>query len=108
MKKLITLLSVITAGFALSPMSADARPSHSHSRPASVVYVSGYASCGSPIYMKKVFSHYDRYGRAVYTYHRHVVTRRDHRRPAISYYNGRRGGNRVALHTPFGSVRIRR
>jgi len=82
MKKIITLLSIVTAGFSLSPMNADARsPINDHlRRPASVVYVSGYTTSGSPIYMKKVFSHYDRYGRAVYTYHRHFVNRRDHRR----------------------------
>lgn len=60
---LTTLLAcLMTVGMVAQ---ADARPRH-HQQ--TVIYVSGYQSCGTPIYTEKRFCGYNRWGRPIWDY----------------------------------------
>jgi len=65
MKKIITYISILTVGLIATSSSAEAR---TYKRGYNVTYVSGHQHCGTPIYTKKSFSHYDRLGKAIFTY----------------------------------------
>ena len=67
MKKILTYLSILTVGLLTATNSAEAR---TYSHGYNIAYVSGYQHCGTPIYTKKIFTHYDRYGKAIFKYHR--------------------------------------
>lgn len=65
MKKILTYISIISAGLFISTSSAEAKK---YTPGYNTTYVSGYYACGTPIYTKKIFTHYDRLGRAVFSY----------------------------------------
>ncbi|BCX47690.1 hypothetical protein HAHE_15980 [Haloferula helveola] len=103
MKHLLTLLTVIGAGFVAAP-DAEARP-HQHNS-CSTTYVSGHTSCGCPIYTQRYVAYYDRFGRAIYRYQtlpvnhhcRHRVVRQPQcHTPQPRYQNSRytRSGVRI-------------
>lgn len=95
MKKIITYLSIITVGL-LTTSSAEAR---TYSPGYNITYVSGYQHCGTPIYTKKVFSHYNSYGKAIFKYHKvlsKVRTGYTNRRGKSVYTPARRQTNRYA------------
>jgi hypothetical protein len=62
MKKALGLIAFAVA--ALSGLSATAEAGHS----SSSTYVSGYTSCGTPIYTQRILVGYDRYQRPIYQY----------------------------------------
>jgi hypothetical protein len=82
-------------------LQSDARPHRGHYN--APVYVSGYRSCGTPIYQQRYISHYRRCGTPVWVV-RHVAPPRHHyHRPPVyvapvpvcppPYYGGHpRGG----------------
>lgn len=71
MKKIITYITVITSAFALSTTAAEAQTrSHKGHVPAKVHQSSNYITV-----LKKVFSHYDRHGHAIYS-NRKVIVRK--------------------------------
>lgn len=66
MKAIITVLSVAVLALLGTTTQAEAR---SHRKaPASHTYVSGYRSCGTPIYTQKYFVGYDQCGHAIWRY----------------------------------------
>ncbi len=85
MKKILTYISIVSAGLFISTNTATAKkysPGHNSS------YVSGHYKCGTPIFTKKIFSHYDRFGRAVFRYLRITPKLRAHTpRKRIAYTN---------------------
>jgi len=118
MKKVVTLFAVLAALFAYVPQSVEARSSTS--RISVSTYVSGYSSCGCPIYTKRVLSHYNRYGRPVYNYYHQAVNHRckNHRVNGVRYfsksnaarYSGnsgyrKRGSSRGSSYSRRGSYR---
>jgi hypothetical protein len=92
---------IITAAIAAlallgSAPQGDARPHRGH--PSNQVHVSGYRSCGTPIYQQRYISHYQRCGTPVWRT-RHVAPPRGYSyrapvcRPALPvcpppYYGG--------------------
>lgn len=68
MRKLLATATVAIAAFFATPTDADAGIHVSIG--SSHTYVSGYASCGCPIYTKRVFRGYDCNRRPVYSYYR--------------------------------------
>lgn len=68
MKSLLATALAILAGFLATPDTAEAgihlRAGSGHT------YVSGHASCGCPIYTKRVIRSYDCYNRPIYSYYR--------------------------------------
>lgn len=99
MKKLFTTLAVAAAAVVMLPQASEARSHRSCEQ--SYTYVSGYMACGTPIYTKRVFCHYDRYGRPVYDYVRipskHHYNRSGYHGQSAKYarsYAEVRGGNR--------------
>lgn len=74
MKKFLSILLAVLAGFIVIPQQAEAR----HSCEPEYVYVSGYTGCGCPIYTKRVVSRYDYYGRPIYSYYNLPVNHRCH------------------------------
>lgn len=62
MKKALGMIAIAVA--TLSALSATAEAGHSSAR----IFVSGYTTCGEPIYSEQVFVGYDGYGRALYQY----------------------------------------
>jgi len=64
-KTLITAAIAALAMIAATP-AAEAHPQRGHSK--SHVYVSGYRSCGTPIYTERYFTRYDRRGYPVWGY----------------------------------------
>lgn len=91
MKKILTYLSILTAAFLFTPNSAEARP-HSH---GSTTYVSGYSSCGCPMYTKKVFVRHGQCGTPIYSYFRLASKCNCHKKSYRSnnHYNSHRGYN---------------
>lgn len=68
MKKLLaTAATVLVTTFAL-PSTAEAGVSLSIG--SEYTYVSGHASCGSPIYTKRIVRGFDRFRKPIYSYHR--------------------------------------
>lgn len=61
MKTIATTLAIAALVLLGAAPQADARP-HRSSR----VYISGYRSCGTPIYMERYFIGYDRCGNPVW------------------------------------------
>ena len=78
MKKILTYLSVLSTAFLFTPNTAEAQ----HCSSGTTTYISGYTSCGSPIYTQKIFLRYDCYGRPVYTYRSLPVV---YRQPVVHY-----------------------
>jgi len=63
-KTIATTLAIAALALLGAAPQADARPHHSsHS---SRVYISGYRSCGTPVYMERYFIGYDRCGNPVW------------------------------------------
>ncbi len=92
MKKLIATLTAIFISLIATPEEAVA--GH-HPIGHSYTYHSGYASCGSPIYTKRIIASYDRYHRPVYRYYRLPIRQsyRTTRYTNNNYYN--RASSRV-------------
>lgn len=68
MKSLLATALAILAGLMATPNTAEAGV---HLRVGSGhTYVSGHASCGCPIYTKRVIRSYDYYNRPIYSYYR--------------------------------------
>jgi len=88
MKKLLMLLTVLAAGVIAAP-SVEARPYHNH---GTQTYVSGYTSCGCPIYKQRYIVRYDHCGNPIYAYrvlpvsHGHSCHRNSYR--SNNYYHG--------------------
>lgn len=62
MKKALGIFAFAVASLSVFPATAQA----GHS--SSTTYVSGYTSCGTPIYTQRVLVGYDRYRRPIYQY----------------------------------------
>ncbi|MFD2158747.1 hypothetical protein ACFSW8_07555 [Rubritalea tangerina] len=73
MKTLFYPVFVFALAAFFAPQALEARSCSSHS---SYTYVSGYTSCGCPIYTKRVVRYYDCHGHPVYGYYRQPVTHR--------------------------------
>lgn len=129
MKIVIATLAIIVGLIALSHNAEARSPKHCGS---SYTYRSGHASCGCPIYTKRIIASYDCYQRPIYRYcgvpivHRchnkrnyyhssygnyhnnHHLTR--YRNHYSSRYAHHRYGSRYRSHhgfrTSFGNVRI--
>jgi hypothetical protein len=65
MKQLLLAITVAAAGWLGSTTSAEA-DIFGHRKVNVSVWVSGYAPCGDPIYVQRVFVGYDRYGDPVF------------------------------------------
>ncbi len=130
MKIVIATLAIIVGLFALSHNAEARSPKHCGS---SYTYRSGHASCGCPIYTKRIVSGYDCYNRPIYRYcgvpivHR-CNNKHGHYRSSYSRYHnnhyslnryrshygsryahhryGSRYGGHYGFRTSFGSVRI--
>jgi len=88
MKKIITYLSILTIGLIATSNSAEAR---TYSRGYHTTYISGYLHCGTPIYTKKIFSHYNNIGKAIFTYSRITPKKHSYSSPRkVSYSTSRR------------------
>lgn len=101
------MLTLVTAFLAMGlTTQAEAR----HAR--STVYVSGYRSCGTPIYTMRYLVGYDHCGRPIWRYR--TVIRNEYNRPHDRYYgqscrNNRGGysryyrdsGRRVSIYARF-------
>ncbi|MGJ8725448.1 MAG: hypothetical protein ACSHYB_12895 [Roseibacillus sp.] len=68
MKKLLTTIAAVLVGFVATPNTAEAGVHISIG--TGYTYVSGRASCGCPIYTKRVVRGYDGYRRPIYSYYR--------------------------------------
>jgi hypothetical protein len=113
MKSSILITTAIAAlGLLGTTPSAEARPHHRHS--SSHVYISGYRSCGTPVYKEKYLIGYDRCGYPVWGYRivsppvRYCPPPRDYyySRPAVCpppnpYYYGNRPRNGVVISGAF-------
>jgi len=111
----ITTIFVSLAGFA---EKAEAKSYH-HPIGHSYVYISGYTSCGYPMYTKRVIVGYDCYHRPIYKYYKIPVSHgykgcgtkvcykpKPHKvHVGHSYRTGRSG---VTIRGRHGSVSIRR
>ncbi len=98
MKKIISYITVIASAFVLSTNAAEAKPHQGHSaqkaHPSSK-YISVY---------KKVFSHYDRHGHAIYTYKKVTIRKNN------THYNSNRKNYSSKPHcvTSYNQVTTRR
>ncbi len=72
MKTLLTLSVALIGFLGIGAGEVEARHYHQNGN----VYVSGYLSCGTPIYSQRVFTGYDRCGYPVYVVRRVTVPRR--------------------------------
>ncbi|MEM9080718.1 MAG: hypothetical protein AAGC74_08525 [Verrucomicrobiota bacterium] len=92
MKRILATIAVTAAAFLALPNTAEAGVRVSIG--TTHTYVSGHASCGCPIYTKRVFRGYDCYRRPIYNYYRQPFQRRancrshGHRSHGRVYYNG--------------------
>ena len=91
MKTLITTIATVFISLVSLPQKAEAGSfpiGHSYT------YHSGYASCGSPIFTKRVIASYDRYHRPVYRYYTLPINKsfRSTRYSSSRFYN--RGSSR--------------
>ena len=85
MKSWITTLAVAAIAFLGATPNAEARQ-HRHRHAESYIYVSGYRSCGTPIYSERYLVGYDRWGHPIWK-HRKVKAPRHYRRaPQPRYY----------------------
>ena len=98
MKKILTYLSILIASLMATSNSAEAR---TYSRGYNTTYISGYQHCGTPIYTKKVFSHYNKIGKAIFTYSRIISKQYSHHSPRKVSYPTRR----VVKHNSYNSNR---
>lgn len=89
MKTVFTAFAIAAVALLGSTTQAEAR---SHKAPASYTYISGYRSCGTPIYTQKYFIGYDHCGRPLWGY-RIVSPPRYHRAPEPRYDYPVRGGH---------------
>lgn len=96
MKKIFTYISIITAAFLFAANSAEAR-TYPY---GGITYISGYASCGSPIYTKKVIVNHDRYGKPVYKYYSipFVSKHKNYSRNTYNRHSSYRGKNYYSSH----------
>ncbi len=110
MKKLITTFAVAALAMLAAAPLAEARSYRgSHS---SHTYVSGYRSCGTPIYTERYVRYIDRRGYPVWGYRTVAYTSRHYSAPRPRYYHApvcpppryhhgsRRSG--VTIHGSFG------
>lgn len=111
MKSWITTLAIAMLALAGATPQADAR-SHRGYESSSRVYISGYRSCGTPIYTERYLIGYDRCGDPVWKYR--VVSGPRHYRsaprpryysapvcpPPRPYHEGYRNGG-VTIHGSF-------
>lgn len=67
MKTAFTAFAIAALAIAGTASRADAQ-SHCGRAPSSYTYISGYRSCGTPIYTQKYFVGYDHCGRAIWKY----------------------------------------
>ena len=65
MKKILLALTVVAAGWLGATTPAEAGI-FGHKKARVEIWVSGYAPCGDPIYVQRVFVGYDRYGDPVF------------------------------------------
>ena len=68
MKKLLTSLAAVLIAVVVTPTTAEANVRLSIG--SGYTYVSGHASCGCPIYTKRIVRSFDRFNRPVYNYYR--------------------------------------
>ena len=70
MKKLLSTTMIAALAMIVAAPLADARPHHrgKHRYDNSYVYISGYRSCGTPIYKERYVRHYKRCGTPVWGY----------------------------------------
>ncbi|WP_143157579.1 MULTISPECIES: hypothetical protein [Rubritalea] len=87
MKTISTLLALLAMVLVYQPSEAQAGRYDT----SIYTYVSGYASCGCPLYTKRVFARYDRYGRPVYTYYSQPIVHRCGQGAAIRVQYGNYG-----------------
>lgn len=90
MKKLLTTLAAVLVGFVAAPNTAEAGVHISIG--SGHTYVSSRASCGCPIYTKRVVRGYDNYRRPIYSYYRQPFKcgcRTSYRAPVRHGYNSR-------------------
>ncbi|MFC0020126.1 hypothetical protein AAFN60_03055 [Roseibacillus persicicus] len=85
MKKLLATIAAAIVGFIATPNTAEAGVHISFGSGSS--YVSGRASCGCPIYTKRVVRGYDCYRRPIYSYVRvpFNCNCRSHRAPVVRH-----------------------
>jgi len=74
MKTLLSTLSAIALSLTVMPTTAEAGVKVRIG--SSKTYVSGYASCGTPIYTKRVVRGFNRYHKPIYSYHRQPIYRK--------------------------------
>lgn len=67
MKTWITTFAIAALTLCASTSITEARPHH-RSQGSSHIYVSGYRSCGTPIYTERILVGYDRCGYPVWRY----------------------------------------
>lgn len=92
MKKILTYLSVLSTAFLFTPNTAEAQ----HCSSGTTTYISGYTSCGSPMYTQRILVSYDCYGRPIYTYRSLPVV---YRQPVV-HYSHRNSYQPVRHYTP--------
>lgn len=86
MKSWITTFAVAALALAGASTSAEARPHRGHEI-SSHVYISGYRSCGTPIYTEKYLVGYTRRGYPIWRYRVVEAPRRYYRpEPRPRYY----------------------
>lgn len=86
MKKILATIAAALVGFVATPNTAEAGVHISIG--SGYTYVSGHASCGCPIYTKRVVRGYDCYRRPIYSYYRQPFSchcRRSYRAPVVRH-----------------------
>ena len=84
MKTWITTLAIGALALAGAVTTAEARPHRGHES-SSRVYISGYRSCGTPVYSERYLVGYDRCGSPIWR--TRIVSPPRHYRPAPRYYS---------------------
>ena len=110
MKKLLATLAAVLVGFVATPNTAEANIHISIG--SSYSYVSGRASCGCPIYTKRVVRGFNRYHKPIYNYYRQPFRCSCHssyRTPVVRHgYSGRSISSRSYRSSRNHSNRSRR
>jgi hypothetical protein len=112
MKKLIPTSFIAALALVTAAPVAEARHPHRGSHHATHVYISGYRSCGTPVYQERYIRSYRRCGTPVWGY-RVVNPPRYHVRAPRYYYHpqpipvcppppGYYRGSRVIIHGSWG------
>lgn len=86
MKTWITTIAIAALTLSVGTSNAEAR-SHHRSESSRSVYISGYRSCGTPIYTERILVGYDRRGYPVWEYRVVEAPRYYRPEPGPRYYS---------------------